>query len=395
MNHTNIPSSWTQRPLGDCGEWVSGGTPSKSEPLYWNGDIPWFSAKSVRDFDLRDSEDRVTRLGAENGTKVVPRGAVLFVVRGMSLANEFRVGVTFREATLNQDLRAIIPASDVNARYLARFLRQSTEVMNRIDNASHGTKRLDSDRLKQIEIPLPPLPEQTRIAEFLDKADTIQQKRRVAMAVNADLVFGVYEDWFGNPIRNPRDWDMKKIEDLCDLVRGSSPRPKGDPRYYGGPVKRLMVEDITRDGRNVTPSIDTLTAEGAKLSRPCLAGTVVMVVSGNVGLTAKLRVDACIHDGFVGFQHLKTKLIRPDFLVLTLEMLKVTHERLKAGAIWQNLTTTQVKTMDIPLPPPSEQERFEEFVAVHDKATLKLSTKEQEEETLFNSLVQRAFRGEL
>jgi type I restriction enzyme, S subunit len=81
---------------------------------------------------------------------------------------------------------------------------------------------------------------------------------------------------------------------LCELVRGSSPRPQGDKRYYGGDIPRLMVEDVTRDGMYVTPKVDFLTQEGAKLSRPMAKGELTMVVSGSPGVPAILNIDACI-----------------------------------------------------------------------------------------------------
>src|SRR5687768_8756428 len=100
------------RPLSKCGEWLSGGTPSRSRSEFWGGEIPWVSAKSLSDFDIEDAEEHVTKLGAENGTRIVPAGTILFVVRGMSLAKEFRVGLANRPVTFNQDLKAIVPASD-------------------------------------------------------------------------------------------------------------------------------------------------------------------------------------------------------------------------------------------------------------------------------------------
>ncbi len=249
--------------------------------------------------------------------------------------------------------------------------------------------------VRESTIPLPPLPDQKRIAAILDKADAIRRKRQDVLNLNRNVLLSAFQVWFGNPISNPKRWPTHSVDRLCRLVRGSSPRPKGDPRFYGGPVRRLMVEDLTRDGRIVTPQIDTLTEEGAKLSRPCPAGTVVMVVSGNVGLPARLAVDACIHDGFVAFLDIDRGLIRPDFLVLTLYLLKATHERLKAGAIWQNLTTDQIKAIKIPIPPLHEQERFETFVRKHDGFTERLVRCSLKEQDLFNSLIQRAFRGEL
>lgn len=160
-------------------------------------------------------------------------------------------------------------------------------------------------------------------------------------------------------------WETIRVDKICRLVRGSSPRPKGDPRYYGGDVPRLMVQDLTRDGKLVTPQIDFLTQEGAKLSRPVPAGTVVMVVSGKVGQVARLAVDACIHDGFVGFLDLDTQRIDPDFLVLWLEASRHLHDKNVSGAIWKNLTTTQIKKMQVPAPPLDEQRRI---AAILDKA---------------------------
>lgn len=96
-------------PLSRCGEWMSGGTPRKSSPEYWGGDIPWISAKSLTSLLVEESTDKVTPLGAKNGTKIAPVGSVLFIVRGMSLANEFKVGMSTRDVTFNQDTKAIKP----------------------------------------------------------------------------------------------------------------------------------------------------------------------------------------------------------------------------------------------------------------------------------------------
>src|SRR5690606_9432868 len=103
-----VPRGWEVVPLAQTGRWISGGTPSKKNDAYWGGSIPWFSAKSLGPLWLTDSDDRVTEAGADAGTRRVPRRSVLFIVRGMSLATEWRIGMTTREATLNQDLKAIV-----------------------------------------------------------------------------------------------------------------------------------------------------------------------------------------------------------------------------------------------------------------------------------------------
>lgn len=153
-------------------------------------------------------------------------------------------------------------------------------------------------------------------------------------------------------------WRWVKLAEVSTVVRGSSPRPKDDPRYYGGNVPRLMVADVTRDGMYVTPRIDFLTEEGAKLSRPMAKGDVVMVVSGAPGLPGILAVDACIHDGFVGFRDVDQTIVLNSFLFYFLKYANVTTDSQAAGAIFRNLTTDQIKDIEIALPPRSEQERI-------------------------------------
>lgn len=111
-----------------------------------------------------------------------------------------------------------------------------------------------------------------------------------------------------------------------------------------------MVADITRDGMRVTPQIDSLTEEGATKSRPMKAGSVVMAVSGNPGLPAILNVDACIHDGFVGFRSLDTSKVSAEFLYYVLLWKKEAHSLQSVGAVFKNLTTDQIREFQIPLP---------------------------------------------
>ena len=153
------------------------------------------------------------------------------------------------------------------------------------------------------------------------------------------------------------NYDLVKVDELCDLVRGSSPRPKGDPLYYGGNVPRLMISDITRDGMYTTPSTDFLTKEGAKKSRPMKKGDVIMAVSGNPGLSTILTVDACIHDGFVGFRNLDKRIL-PEFFYFVLLHQKDINNSHSIGAVFKNLTTDQIREFQIPLPPLSIQEEI-------------------------------------
>jgi|SRR5690554_3356792 len=157
------------------------------------------------------------------------------------------------------------------------------------------------------------------------------------------------------------------ISELSIVVRGSSPRPKGDLRYYGGNVPRLMVSDVSRDGMYVTPSTDTLTEEGAKKSRPMKKGDLVVAVSGDPGEPSILNVNACIHDGFVGLRRLNNERIFTPYLYRFFKFNKLVNKSQAVGAIYKNLNTDQIKGLKIPLPPLETQKKIAAILDEADK----------------------------
>lgn len=181
--------AWQQIALGDAGTWVSGGTPSTSNPAYWGGPIPWMSSKSLTDFRIRDSDRRVTNLGAESGTRVVSEGTILMVVRGMSLKSEFRMGITEREVALSQDLKGLIPRRDIDPMFLAYSLKARTpEVLGMVDEAGHGTGRLQTDRLFSLELRIPPIEEQRRIVATLAALDNKRELNQRLIALIPKII---------------------------------------------------------------------------------------------------------------------------------------------------------------------------------------------------------------
>jgi type I restriction enzyme M protein len=219
------------------------------------------------------------------------------------------------------------------------YLTKSEHYWNWIKNQSKtGTlTNINAKQFSSFKIPLPPLEIQEQIVAELDSYQKIIDGAR--------QVVENYKPTF----KIDPEWEIKKLEELCNLVRGSSPRPKGDKRYYGGKIPRLMISDITRDGMYTSPKKDTLTEIGTRLSRPMKKGNVIMAVSGNPGLPTILAIDACIHDGFVGFKDLSSSIL-PEFLYLLLLYYKDTNNMQSIGAVFKNLNTNQIKHFNIPVP---------------------------------------------
>ena len=167
----DVPAHWDIRPLKYLVSFASGGTPSKERTEYWEGDVPWASAKDLKSDRLSDTMDHITEQAIHDGAvTLVASGAVVVLVRGMMLARTFPVVQIDVPMAINQDLKALIGHVGVHNGFLAWLLRgTSAETLNRLDEAGHGTKALRMEAWTSMKLPVPPPEEQHRIADFLDE----------------------------------------------------------------------------------------------------------------------------------------------------------------------------------------------------------------------------------
>jgi len=168
----NLPAGWMRAPLGSLGAWVGGGTPSKSVPAYWaNGSIPWVSPKDMKSPIIRGTEDRITEAAvARSAAKFIPPGSVLMVMRSGILRHTFPVAVNADRVTVNQDLRALLPAGGINPVYVAHYLR-SAQLRVLQDCSKDGTtvQSVEVAALERFQVPIAPSAEQRRIVARIDE----------------------------------------------------------------------------------------------------------------------------------------------------------------------------------------------------------------------------------
>ncbi|TWU08375.1 restriction endonuclease subunit S [Stieleria varia] len=171
-----IPKEWDEDTLGSICKWMSGGTPSKSNESYWTGAIPWVSPKDMKVFEISDSEDHISEEAARVGTRRVPAGTVLIVIRGMILAHSFPVAITTRDVTFNQDMKALSFDDTETARFVAHwFVTHKAKMVALATASSHGTKRFDLADVYSIPIGMPTKEERERIVERIDVLDSKQK----------------------------------------------------------------------------------------------------------------------------------------------------------------------------------------------------------------------------
>jgi type I restriction enzyme S subunit len=184
------PRGFPVASLTDVCHCYSGGTPSKANAAFWDGDVPWFSAKDMKATDLFDSQDHIHKSVTQStNLKLLPPNTVAIVVRGMILAHTFPVCVLRVPATINQDLKALIPRRAVQTEFLAYCLRsQSKAVLEKVSEAGHGTKRLDTEGLRQIKVLLPAEGLQQTFANRSQAIESLKVTLRSALA-ESDALF--------------------------------------------------------------------------------------------------------------------------------------------------------------------------------------------------------------
>lgn len=163
-------TGWATVLLGRLGNIFGGATPSKSNPGYWSGRIPWVSPKDMKQNFIDDSEDHVSEAAVSSTSlKRIPIGSLLMVVRGMILVHSFPVAITRRVVTINQDMKALAVPNEIQA-YLLLYLRANRKAfLSLVDRSTHGTCKIVSEKLWSYPVQLPPVAEQIRIVAKVDE----------------------------------------------------------------------------------------------------------------------------------------------------------------------------------------------------------------------------------
>lgn len=208
--------------LGAVARFYGGGTPSKSQASFWNGDIPWVSPKDMWVDEITTAEDKITAEAIrKSATNLVPTNSILCVVRSGILARKFPVALTSREVAINQDIKAIVPGKKLDARYLFYFLRASEPSILASVTTGATVHRVGTDALKALKIPLPPIEEQRRIVAVLDEAfaaistATANAEKNLA---NARELFQAELD--ASFAKLHPGWRQGNLADLIDITHG-------------------------------------------------------------------------------------------------------------------------------------------------------------------------------
>lgn len=183
-----VPEHWEVKPLGYLVRMAGGGTPDKSKAEFWDGDIPWVSPKDMKKPHLFDAEDHITEEAIQNSpVMMLPLNSILIVVRGMILAHSFPVALSKVPLTINQDMKALICLKNILPEFLLFVVSGFTRIFVAFaDESAHGTRKIETDIIRRLPIPVPSCDEQRAIISHLEreimKCDTLITKIESAIA---------------------------------------------------------------------------------------------------------------------------------------------------------------------------------------------------------------------
>ena len=175
-------SNWKTCQLGELVTFTSGGTPSKKKAEYWNGSIPWISAKTMKDEHISTSDLMISEEGLKNGSRLAPQGSILFLIRGSGLFNGIPICLVDKPVAFNQDVKCINSISEIENKYVFYWLLSQASTLSAIVGVTTiGAGKFDMDVIKRLEISYP---EKEVRNEIIRIADAISDKIRLNMFVN-------------------------------------------------------------------------------------------------------------------------------------------------------------------------------------------------------------------
>ena len=373
-----MPAHWDWARLGHVARIYAGGTPSKDNPGYWGGDIPWLNSGCVNQWLIQEPAEYITEEGySGSSARWVPKGGLVMALAGQGKTKGMVAQLDI-DATCNQSMAAIIPAEG-EPRYLLYWL--TTNYKNIRGMASDDTRDgLNLTMLGQIPVPIPPIPEQKTIAEYLDaettRIDTLVQEKEdlidlliewrqsvIAQAVTKGLDKDV--QMRATKIAWLRDipvaWNEARLGHISKIYAGGTPS-KDNPGYWGGDIPWLNSGCINQ--WLIQEPAEYITEEGysGSSARWVPKGGLVMALAGQgktKGMVAQLDIDATCNQSMAAIIPAEGE---PRYLLYWLTTNYKNIRGMASDDTRDGLNLTMLGQIPVPIPPIPEQKTIAEYL---------------------------------
>lgn len=390
--------SWPLVKISDFCLTGSGGTPSREVPEYYQGDIPWIKSGDLRENIVTSATEFISSEAIQKSSaKIVSSGAILVAMYGATVGRMALLGI---DAATNQAVCNIIPdASMADTKYV--YYALLSKVPDFLRSAIGGAQpNISQGLIRSTEIPLPPLPEQKRIAAILDKADAIRRKRQQAIQLADDFLRAVFLNMFGDPVTNPKGWDEYVLNEIADIrsgvTKGKAVKPEESvTRPY------MRVANV-QDGYLDLADVQQITVS-KKDAEKCLLleGDILLTEGGDPdklgrGHVWRGEVEGCLHQNHIFSVRVSDKeRVRPAFLSAIISSPRGKRYFLRVGKQTTGIATINKSVLSefVPFIPPIALQN--KYLAIVNRIDAIKQSLAEGDVGLFNSLSHKAFAGQL
>ena len=303
------------------------------------------------------------RVWCSSPTKTANVGDILISVRAPIGA----MNIADCSCCIGRGLAALtVDYKKIETKYLWYYLNYNNEELKAKGTGS-TFKAINRKALEETEIPLPPLPEQRRIAAVLDKVSELIALRKRQLDLLDEMVKARFVEMFGDPVRNEKGFSMIALSDLGSLDRGRSKhRPRNDPKLLNGPYPLIQTGEVTSAGLYINEYHNTYSELGLQQSKMWKAGTLCITIAANIAQTSILSFDACFPDSVVGF--IPSSDVTSLYIHFWFSFFQKILEEQAPQVAQKNINLKILSELMVMVPPIELQNQFADFVQQVDKS---------------------------
>jgi type I restriction enzyme S subunit len=378
--------------LGVLCRTTSGGTPSRANPSYFGGDIPWVKSGELNDSIITKIEERITRRGLENSNaEIFPSGTLLIALYGATVG---KLGILGTHAATNQAVCAIFPSKDIDRDFLRFYLLSRRSQL--VGQSTGGAQpNISQDIIRKLLVPVPPLSEQQRTAGRLEQADRLRRTRSYALELGDTFLPAAFLELFGDPLTNQ---EATPVVDLGQFLSFVTSGARGWAEYYVSEGSRFIRSlDVRMNFISDEDAVFVIPPEGAEANRTRVrTDDVLLTITGSqIGRIAP--VPARLNGAYVS-QHVAILRLMPGVLPVFLSWYLSLDfggqreiARLQYGQTKPGLNFDQIREFRIPLPSVERQQRFAVLVARHKRLRAEQRDALRQADHLFQTLLHQSF----
>ena len=380
-------NDWEIINLGDAATFING---YAFKPTDWSSN----GLEIIRIQNLTKGSSDINYFSGEIGDRYKVKYGDLLISWSATLGIYLWKG---EDAWLNQHLfKVVFDKKEFDKQFFKYLIGTS---LNEMGRETHGStmKHITKVKFDRFKIPYPPLPEQQKIASILDAADNLRQKDQQLIEKYTALSQSLFLEMFGDPVSNPMGWDKRNLQ---DLVKSVIDCPHTTPNWTSSGKVAIRTSNLTQGGWSWKDKRFVSEEDFHDRSKRGYVkhGDIILSREGTVGVLAivEMEMEICLGQRLV--QLIPDFSLANNYYLLHLLLYELEPERISrimVGATSKHLNVKELREMSLPVPPIDLQNQFAERIqSIEAQKQLALASLEKSE-ALFNTLLQRAFKGEL